>query len=159
MPRRKTRATTRRARSLDEKVLTDQTGHITADIDSLVAQYRKTGTFPRMTVNDGLYGDFSGPQDLQDQFLAVQAAQDRFNDLPSSVRKLADHSPVRLLEMIEDPETLNDLMDAGLILTNEEGDAISRPERPSLVETEAAPAADPVEPSETPTAPTARSEA
>lgn len=85
-----------------------------ADVNNLMAQYRKHGTMPAVSLHNPLYGDFSGPQDLQSQLEAVQAAYDVFNELPASVRTAADNDPVRFLEMFDNPDERVMLEDAGL---------------------------------------------
>lgn len=90
-----------------------------SDLNALVAQYRKTGTVPNVLLSNPLYGDFTGPQDLQSAMESVYSAEARFNDFPASVRTLADNSPVRFLEMIENPTERAMLEEAGLqISTN-----------------------------------------
>ena len=85
-----------------------------ADGNVLLAQYRKHGTLPTVTTHNPLYGDFTGPGDLQAQIERVQDAHERFREFPASVRTAADNDPVRFLEMFDDPEQRAMLQDAGL---------------------------------------------
>lgn len=89
------------------------------DANKLLAQYRKNGTLPNVSVHQPLYGDFTGPQDLHRQIENAQAAFERFSELPASVRTLADNSPVRFIEMFDDPEQRAMLQDAGLGILDE----------------------------------------
>lgn len=86
------------------------------NINTLVAQYRKNGTMPQVNLRNPLYGDFTGPQDLHRAMEHVQAAQDRFAELPADVRSAADNDPVKFLELFEDPAQRALLEEAGLII-------------------------------------------
>ena len=145
MPR-STRAVERRGVSLPTDNTVDQAGAKAANINNLMAQYLKNGTMPAVAQHDGLYGDFSSSRDLHDQYEAVQAAQDRFDLLPASVRKTCDHSPVKFLELTESDEGVRQLMDAGLTILDNDGVPIPRPdeapEAPSEEPSEGSPTRD-----------------
>lgn len=87
-----------------------------ANPNIIMAQYRKTGTLPGVSHQIPLYGDFTGPEDLQRQLDNVGAAFDRYDMFPASVREASDHSPIRFLEMWDDPEQRVLLQDAGLVI-------------------------------------------
>lgn len=89
------------------------------DVNALVAQYRKNGTLPTVYVGTPLYGDFTGPTDLQEQMERVYAAEDRFNQLPAAVRKASDNDPVKFLALLETPDGVATLKAAGLILSDD----------------------------------------
>lgn len=109
-----------------------------ADINKIVAQYRKNGTLPRVNPSKPLYGDFTGPSDLQAQLEAVQDAHDRFMELPADVRSAADNSPVRFLEMFDNEAERDLLTSAGLIV---DGSAPIEPVVEAQPTPDAAPAA------------------
>lgn len=90
-----------------------------SDANVVMAQYRRNGTMPRVNVQRPLWGDFSGPQDLMQQIERVEAARDRFRELPADVRRVSDHDPVRFLEMFEDQGGRAQLEQAGLLISDE----------------------------------------
>lgn len=102
-----------------------------ADINTIVAQYRKNGTLPAVNVRQPLYGDFTGPQELHDQREAVFAAQEHFNSFPADVRDLCDNDMENYLKLMETPEGREKLEAAGLELFDA---PISDPETPSTSE-------------------------
>lgn len=107
------------ARTFTQPSETNQGDGHHVDANKLLAQYRKNGTLPNVHVHRPLYGDFTGPQDLHRQIEAAGAAFDRFAELPASVRTLADNSPVRFLEMFDNPEERAMLQEAGLGILDE----------------------------------------
>lgn len=116
------RATTRRPSQLDPErsrgANPDDSGM--ADLNKIMATYRRTGTLPRVASRTPLYGDFTGPQDLADAMEAVEAAKDRFNDLPSQVRSAAGNDPVNFLAMFSDPDGRKLLIKHGLVIEERE---------------------------------------
>ena len=87
-----------------------------ADINLIVAQYKKSGTLPRVAMSNPLYGDFTFPEDLHLMREAVERAEDRFMDLPADVRAAADNDWVEFMRMFDDPSRRPVLEAAGLIL-------------------------------------------
>lgn len=87
------------------------------NINSLFAQYRRTGTMPSVPLQNPLYGDFTHPQDLHQALEQIDRSNDTFNALPSDVRTLADNDPVKFLAMCEDPDQRALLESAGLTFT------------------------------------------
>lgn len=97
-----------------DEIRTKSDGAAASDVNTLMAQYARNGTLPRVTARQPLYGDFTGPQDLHSQREAVFAAQERYELLPAAVRDASSNDAVRFLEMLEDPQSLQVLLDAGL---------------------------------------------
>lgn len=87
------------------------------DINSLVAQYRKTGTFPNVPLQNPLYDEAVYPGDLQAAYEQIQEAEDTFFNLPSDVRSAADNSAVKFLEMFHDENQRDLLTSAGLLVS------------------------------------------
>ena len=102
-----------------------------ADINLIMAQYAKNGTLPRVNPQTPLYGDFTQSTDLMDAMDRVNEALDRFEQLPASVRSVADGNPVRFLEMFDSDEERVLLTEAGLILDENEPSEPSTPSQPS----------------------------
>ena len=88
------------------------------DINTLVAQYRKTGTVPNVAQRDPYFSMDLDPRDLTAAYELVATADARFEDLPAAVRKLCDHRPENLLTMLQDPDKSADLEAAGLTISN-----------------------------------------
>lgn len=88
-----------------------------ADINSIVAQYKKSGTVPQVTQRNPLYGDFTFPEDIHEIREASEKAEDRFMDLPSQIREAAQHDWVTFLDMFNNEEGMKILEKAGLKIT------------------------------------------
>lgn len=108
----------RRAVSLKTHGGANQADAAGADINTIVAQFRKTGTMPRVNLRNPLYGDFTFPDDIHSMFEAVAQAHDRFMQLPADVRTAADNEEEIFLEMWKTDEGRKKLEDAGLKINN-----------------------------------------
>jgi len=86
------------------------------NINSIISRYIAGQPNVIVSSQEPLYGDFTGPLDLHTQLNRVNAANERFQALPSKVRQAAQNDPVRFLEMFEDPEQLAVLTEAGLVV-------------------------------------------
>lgn len=93
---------------------TRQSEKDSADIRRIYAKYKKTGVIDHLNHRVPQYGDFSMASDLLSSLNRVEAAKETFGRLPSSVRKAADHSPVKLLEMLATEDGRALLQDAGM---------------------------------------------
>lgn len=117
------------------------------DINVIVEKHRRTGLITHVNNRTPLYGDFSKATDLQSAIERVHAAEDSFDALPSGVRAAAENSPVRFLEMLDNPAEVELLEKAGLTLDEKSPPASKPPVRePAEPEPEGrpAPAATPV---------------
>ena len=94
----------------------NQSDRNTTDINSIVANYHSTGLVSHVSSGNPLYGDFTGPMDLQDQMDRVHVARERFARLPAAIRKACGNDPVQFLAMAENPESLKTLTDLGLVV-------------------------------------------
>lgn len=84
------------------------------DINTMMNRYIHTGQLPTFQGRVPVYGDFSAMSDLQGMLDGVREAQERFERLPSAVRAVAGHDPVRFLELLASPDGTQALIDAGL---------------------------------------------
>jgi len=116
LPKRK-RATKRISLKLDTSRGANQSDAPAADINTIVAQYKKHGTIPNVGLKNPLYGDFTFPENLTDIREAIYVAEDRFNELPADVRTAAKNDMGEFLEMFNDPDRQKLLEDAGLIIS------------------------------------------
>lgn len=119
-----------------------------SDLNVLVAQYRKTGTFPAVAKANPLYGDFTFPSEIHEMREAVEGAMERFDQLPSDVRTLAENDWVQFIDMYNDPLQREALESAGLIVTDNPPPVPnnSPPPEPSPTPPETPPATDPPTP-------------
>ena len=117
MPETPTRAVPRRATTHATHGGANQDDARGADINTLVAQYRKSGTVPNIAQREPYYTLDLDPRDLVAAYELVATADERFRDLPADVRKAADHDPARLLEMVQDDSQRDLLESAGLVLS------------------------------------------
>lgn len=111
------------------------------DIREIMKKYKKTGVVSHINRRAPTYGDFSDATDLHTALLSVESAQAEFERLPSAVRKAADHSPVRLLEMLASESERELLVQAGYDAKHEPGSLPPAPPVQAAAE-EAAPAAE-----------------
>ncbi len=102
-----------------------------ADINKIMAIYRKHGTLPRVPNNNPLYGDFTFPENIHEIREAIAIAEDRFRQLPADVRSLCDHDMVTFHDKFNDPDERQTLVAAGL--------QIGPPQTPTTLPPEPAP--------------------
>lgn len=114
------RATPRVSLRLDSSGGANQADAPAANINTIVAQYMKHGTMPAIQQKNPLYGDFTHPTDIHSIREAVHQAEDRFDQLPADIRTAAGNDWVQFLDMFEDPENLEKLTQAGLIVLPED---------------------------------------
>lgn len=108
------RATSRVSLSLDTTGGASSADAKGANINTIVAQYKKHGTLPAVHRSNPLYGDFTFPEDIHEMREAVYAAEDRFSNLPASVRTLCENDWVIFLDLFADPVQRSRLVEAGL---------------------------------------------
>lgn len=131
--------------SLDRSGGADPSQAAASDISTIVAQYKKNGTMPAVTLRTPLYGDFRGPEDLHEMREKVFDAQDRFLEFPAEVRDLCNNDMVQFLQLMETEEGQAELINAGL-------EIIETPSEPTTLEGGVSTPQDPPEetPSENP---------
>lgn len=110
------RSTQRSALSLDASKGANQDDAAGADINTIVAQYKRHGTLPAVQLRNPLYGDFTLPEDIHGAREAMLQAEERFAELPASVRTDANNDWVTFLEMFNTDEGRQSLSDHGLIV-------------------------------------------
>ncbi len=89
-----------------------------ADINKIMAKFKKTGTLPNVGLKNPLYGDFTFPEDIHSVREAVERAEDRFMDLPADVRSVCDNDWVQFYELFKTEEGQTVLTEAGLKITD-----------------------------------------
>lgn len=103
---------------LDTKGGANQADGPGANINTLVAQYKKNGTLPIVATSNPLWGDFTFPEDIHSVREAVHEAEDRFMELPADIRTLCNNDWVQFLERFNTPDGKASLEQAGLIIQN-----------------------------------------
>lgn len=114
-PRR--RSTRRVSLSLDRSGGANPDDADGADINLIMANYKKTGVMPAVAMQNPLYGDFTFGDDLHEMRTAMFEAEDRFNKLPSAVRSAANNDWGQFLDLFNTEEGQKTLTSAGLIVS------------------------------------------
>lgn len=96
-----------------DEVVTRQAEAAESDVNNIVGRWKATGHFPPFK-EGAKFGDFSNPQDLFTALSRVKEAEKTYFELPSEIRKASQNSPVRFLEMLEDPDLRKELAKLGL---------------------------------------------
>lgn len=113
------RAVPRLALTLDTKGGANPADAAAADINTIVAQYKKYGTIPNINRPNALFGDFTASEDIHEMREIVNEAQERFEQLPADVRTLANNDMAKFVHMFSEPEGREALEAAGLLPTEE----------------------------------------
>lgn len=87
-----------------------------SDINNIMARYATTGVLPQMRdPSQAMYGDFSEVEDYQTSLAKVMAAEERFNSLPSELRRKFDYNPQNMIDFIQNPENREECIKLGFI--------------------------------------------
>lgn len=85
------------------------------DINNIMARYATTGVLTHLASGQPLYGDFSEVEDYQTSLNKVMSAEERFNSLPSDIRKKFDYDPQKMVEFILDEKNREECVKLGFI--------------------------------------------
>ena len=85
------------------------------DINNIMARYATTGVLTHVASGQPLYGDFSEVEDYQASLNKVMSAEERFNSLPSDIRKKFDYDPQKMVEFILDEKNREECVKLGFI--------------------------------------------
>lgn len=83
------------------------------DINNIMARYATTGVITHFASGQPLYGDFSEVEDYQASLNKVMSAEERFNSLPSDIRKKFDYNPQKMVEFILDEKNREECYNLG----------------------------------------------
>lgn len=97
-----------------EPSLTRQEFAAECDINTLMAQYEKTGVINHFNRGEPQYYDFEDVPDLQRSLEILSDATTAFNSLPAGIRKEFDNDPAQFLEFAADPKNLDKMREYGL---------------------------------------------
>lgn len=84
------------------------------DINQIMARYIKTGTLDFAQKHAPQYGDVRGI-DFERGLTIVRQAQSMFAELPARVRARFGNDPAEFLHFVQDPETLDEQRELGLL--------------------------------------------
>nr|QJB18962.1 MAG: internal scaffolding protein [Microvirus sp.] len=90
------------------------------DINTIMAQYQRTGEMPNINQQSPQYLDATG-YDFREQMEFVRGAKELFEQLPSNLRNRFQNDPARFLDFTSDP--INRVEAARLGLLNPEATA------------------------------------
>ena len=122
-------------------------------IDKIIERWRAKKEGPEaLNLREPHYGHFDQAFDLVEAERAVEQAYERFMELDPKVRELADNDPARLIEMLDDPQDLAELVDAGLDVVPFDEDEIAG-DPPATQDMPGAAGESPPQATETPPAP------
>lgn len=84
------------------------------DINTIMAQYEKTGVVSHVNRNAPAYLDLSDVPDLQRAMTILADAQAAFMSLPATVRREFDNDPTKFVDYASDPANLDRMREWGL---------------------------------------------
>lgn len=85
-----------------------------ANINRLMAKYKRTGIIDPLIYRDMKYGDFASGSDFAEMAIKVTDAQEEFLSLPSHIRNRFQNNPVKLLDFLADPKNDEEAIKLGL---------------------------------------------
>lgn len=97
---------------IDEESKTLQSQAADTDIMNIMGRWER-GLTPPVNLRRPVYADFSDPLDFQAKEDAIANAWTLFESLPATVRDVCDHSPRRLMEIVDMPDGEKILREAG----------------------------------------------
>lgn len=109
-----------------EEGRTKQSFKESADINSVLARYARTGVWTRVA-RTPLFGDVSFMEDYHTALNRVLAAQDDVRRLPERAKELYDEDPAGYLDRVVDARSRDALVDLGLLEAAETPPAADKP--------------------------------
>ena len=85
------------------------------DINNIVKRYRETGVITHLASSEAFYDDVSNVPDYQTALGVVMDAEEKFMQLPATVRKRFDNDPAQMLEFIQDDNNYEEAVSLGLL--------------------------------------------
>lgn len=100
---------------------TDQSFKNEADVNNIMARYRKTGQITHLAKHQGSYADVSEIPDLSQALDQVTKAQQAFDALPSELRARFGNSPVNMIEFLQNDNNIDEAIKLGLYKKPKDG--------------------------------------
>jgi len=95
-------------------VRTKQSFRDECDINLIVKRHASDGLLAHLNPRLPKYGDFSASIELRDAMELVTEAQKGFAQIPAEVRAMCNNDPALFLNMVNDPNHIEALAEAGL---------------------------------------------
>lgn len=115
-----------------EPVLTDQSFKNSSNINTIMAQYAKTGLLNEPNKAFAKYQDNTLSVPLEDAYKLVSEATELFRQLPSSLRKQMDDDPKNLESFLSDPDNYDQLVKHGVLTPKADEGSPSPSPQPSV---------------------------
>lgn len=80
-----------------------------ADINTIMAQYEKTGVISHMNQTPPAYLDLTDVPDLQQSIDLIREAETAFMSLPATVRATFDNNAVKFVEFAQNPANIDQM--------------------------------------------------
>ena len=119
-----------------KKSLTKQAPAEETEISAMMERYAATGALPAFNRREPRYGDFTGPQELQEALQIVIEGREMFDALPAKIRAYVNNDPVQFLELVHDPGRLDELRALGLVPPGEAAPPATAQERQAELDAE-----------------------
>ncbi|HAN48978.1 MAG TPA: hypothetical protein DCQ20_08915 [Nitrospira sp.] len=97
-----------------EEGVTQQSFAEECDINTIVRRFGLTGELPQ-GYQAPVSGDFTGISDFQTAMQAVRSAEERFMELPASLRSRFNHDPGSLMSFLDDESNRPEAVKLGLL--------------------------------------------
>lgn len=97
------------------KSKTKQSFREAANINNMVARFKKSGVFDDVTTKIAQYADLSSPITYHEACQQVIKAEEQFNALPAHVRLRFNNNPAELLDFAIDEKNNDEAIKLGLI--------------------------------------------
>lgn len=98
----------------DTEIKTKQSEAESADINFIMSKYIALGTPPPSAGMEPVYGDFSSGLDFHSAMNSVLQMKRDFEKLPLQVREACGHDPGKFIDMLYDPERIDEMEKLGL---------------------------------------------
>lgn len=93
---------------------TEQHHKASCDVNNILRKYDKTGLITHVNRSAASYGDFTEVNEYKVNLNMVMAAQDSFDELPSSIRKRFANDPGEFFEFVTNPANADEMVKLGL---------------------------------------------
>lgn len=97
------------------KSRTKQSFRDAADMNKIIARFKKTGVFENVTQSIGSFADVSSVKSYQEACNTVLTAENAFNQLPSGVRKRFGNDPSQMLDFVTQDNNRDEAEKLGLL--------------------------------------------
>jgi len=99
-----------------EPSMTQQQFAESANINSIINKYRKTGVMPVVPKNtQPIYGDFTGIKEFQEAQGVIAHATQQFEELPKNIKDRFHNDPSELLEFCSNEENRPEAERLGIV--------------------------------------------